>query len=657
MIEPAADDVHVDGAGSSAPARVRRAPRPVGSVRGVVLGAALLAAAFVSSPLHLPLNNPNEGVRVFATRALVEHGTTAIDAVVADWGYIDDKATRDGRLYSSKAPLVTLLAAGAYAVVHPLSGDLDRVALTRLCRVAGNVVPTALLVGVAWWALRRRRRDPVLADLAVVGLVTGTGLLASLHVFSGHALVAAAGAALTALALLDEVPSTRRLVGVGLIVSAAACAEYPAALLAPLAWPVLRRHPRRWRALLVLIGAAFVAALPTMAVHAASFGAPWRTGYSFLENAQYRPLVAGTLMGIGAPDLGVLGTALLSPEVGLFFFAPLSAVGVATLPRLPRADRLVVVVVVALFVLFIAGFRGWRGGWSVGPRYLSELWGVLAVVAAVGLEGWRPAVARAALVAVVVAGVVHSGLAGALFPHLPDLLQNPVGELVLPLVVRGVAPDSVPLALGLSPGLSVVVIVVVVALPLVVAVASRAPVSLLGLLVVPLLVAVDLALPGTEPGARGREVRRALDNWRPERGVPYLEDGAHDPRVLFAVDRGRLARNPTCPHEPPRPRRSDIGEGARVLDRARLPDDGLVVVDDALADAIAPRGGGALMVAARDVDVHLRGRLPCVGDIIVVVRAGAPWPASLRALRVVDDEDLGGGWRRRTLARGDGVAP
>ena len=36
-----------------------------------VLAVALLGAAFVSSPLHLPLNNPNEGVRVFATRALV----------------------------------------------------------------------------------------------------------------------------------------------------------------------------------------------------------------------------------------------------------------------------------------------------------------------------------------------------------------------------------------------------------------------------------------------------------------------------------------------------------------------------------------------------------------------------------------------------------
>jgi hypothetical protein len=638
--------------GPAAGAAVQR--RPWRSTSTTLPALALLAAAFVSSPLHLPLNNPNEGVRVFATRALVEQRTTAIDAVVRDWGYIDDKATRDGRLYSSKAPLVTLLAAAGYAIVHPVTGDLDRATLTRLCRVTGSALPTALALAVSWWALRRRLRDAFIADLSAVGLVTGTGLLASLHVFSGHALVAGIGAALTALALLDEVPSRGRLVLVGVLASAAACAEYPAALLSPLALAVARRAPRPARAMAVVAIAAVLFALPTLLVHTVSFGAPWRTGYSFLENAQYRPLVAGTFMGVGRPDIGVLGAVLFSPEVGLFFFAPLTLLGAIALLRLPRRDRGLVVLVVVSFLLFIAGFRGWRGGWSVGPRYISELLGVLVVVAAVGADGVRPRVARPLLVAAVAAGVVQSGLAGALFPHLPDLLKNPVGEMVIPLVVRGVAPDSLPLALGLSPGASVAVIVAVVAVSLLV-VAARAPTSLVGLLVVPVVVAMDLRLPGTDDAARAREVRRALDNWRPEHGVPYLDDGRDDPRVLFAIDRGRHVRGLACPATR-RPRRPDVGGGAAVFDRARLPDAGLVIVSDALADAIAPYGGGAYVVTIRDAEQFLRAGLPCTGDVVVVARMRDRIPSLVASWRLVGDDDLGDGWRRRSFARPEGPA-
>jgi hypothetical protein len=640
---------------------------------GVVV--ALFAAAFVSSPLHLPLNNPNEGVRVFAARALVEFGTPAIDDVVRDWGYIDDKATRDGRLYSSKAPLVTLLGAAAYAVVRPWSGDLDRATLTRLCRLTGVVLPTALALAVAWAALARRLRDQTVVDLAMAGLVTGTGLLASLHVCAGHAVVAATAAALTALALLTDAPSTRRLVLVGGLVAVSACAEYPAILLGPLALPVLARAPRRRHAVAVMLGAATVIALPTLALHTASFGAPWRTGYSFLENAAYRPLVQGTLFGIGLPDPRVWVEALASPAVGLFFFAPACLVGALALPgvalRAPRTVAVVLVVVVAGFLAFIAGFRGWRGGWSVGPRYLSELWGVLVVVAASGADGDGRAgrALRALLPPAVAIGVVHSGLAGALFPHLPDVLANPVPELVLPLVVRGLAPDSVPLALGASPATSVVVIALAVAAPSLWAEAGRRPRARAAAGVptmcaaVVFVVAVDGLLPGTAPAIRAVEVRRLVDNWRPEAGVPWLRDARSrdegaDARVLYAIDRGRQAPRPACAFSAPRPRTPDVGEGRRVLARADVPDAGLVVVSDALADAIAPWGGGALIVTLRDAAQHLRGPLPCEGDVVVVVRGTERVLLEPRGLRERGNarRDVGRGWVRRVYERGGATA-
>ena len=626
------------------------------------IAVSLLAAVFVSSPLHTPLNNPNEGVRVFTVKALVEHHTFALDDVIAAWGFIDDKAhCQQGKRCSSKAPLSSLIAAAFYAVVHPVTGDLTRETLTRFCRLTGGVLPAALSLSILWWALRRRARlrgdDVVVVDVAVAALVVGSGVLASLNVFSGHALAALAPAAVLSLVLLDEAPSTRRLVIAAALLSMATTAEYPAALALPLLVPLILRSERRARAVVVVVVAGFVTALPALVAHTLMFGAPWTTGYSSLDNPHYQPLVQGTFFGVGLPDPAALLTVLFSPELGLFFFSPLLLGGLVGVALLPKNVGAVVVVVVCAFLLFIAGFRGWRGGWSVGPRYISELAGVLTVTAVLGLQRLPTSTARLLAFGGAAIGIVHSGIAGALFPHLPDNLRNPVIELALPLVVRGLAPDSVPLAIGLSPAVAVVVVVVVVALPLFVAAVVHRSAAIVAVLVVPLVILVDSALPSTPPAVAGREARRLLDNWRPERGVPYLNDGAHDPRVLFAVDRGRFLRGKPidCAFSSPRPQRPDVGGNALRTVLQSAPAGSFVVVDDALAAHIAPAGGPALVVTFTDVDRHLQS-LPCAGDVIVLAPRGAPFPVKLRGLSAIGDvgdvEVVGNeGWVVTRLAR------
>lgn len=617
--------------------------------RGVVvaIAVALFAAVFVASPLHLPLNNPNEGVRVFTVKALVEHRSFAIDDVVSAWGFIDDKAfcgDDHKQRCASKAPFVSLVAAAAYAVVHPVTGDLDRETLTRVCRVTGGVFPAAFALSVLWWALRKRARaassDVVIVDLAVVGSVVGSGVLASLNVFSGHALAALAPGAVLALALLDDEPTTKRLVTAAALLSMAACAEYPAALALPLVLLLVLRSRRRVHSVVVVVVSGVVVALPTLVAHTVMFGAPWRTGYGSLDNPAYRPLVEGSFNGVGLPDLGVLATVFMSPELGLFIFSPLLLAGVFGIARLAPAQRRVVVVVVACFCAFIAGFRGWRGGWSVGPRYISELIGIFSVTAVLALESLR--FGRAVAFVGVAVGVVESGLAGAFFPHLPDNLHNPVIELVLPTIVRGFAPDSWPLWLGMSSSWASFAIVVVVGLPVVVvAVAHREVRGAFVVLALP-LVALTALLPGSEAATRGREVRRLADNWRPARGVPYLDDGSDDVRVLFAIDRGRAARGRAidCRFDTARPRRNDLGVGADII-AAVSDEEGLVVVDDALADHIGAAGGRAVVVDTSDVDRFLP-QLPCEGDITAVMRPGTTLPKRLRALPEVERRDVDG---------------
>lgn len=627
--------------------------------RSVVVAAAMIVAAVVvASPLHTPLNNPNEGVRVYTARAIVELHTLAIDDVSRDWGFIDDKAKKDGRTYQSKAPLPALLGAAAYAIVRPVTGDLARPALTRLCRVA-IMVPVVLMLGLCWWALRRPRnasdvdrtdRDDDVIDVVMLGLVTGTGVLAALQVFSGHALAAVAPATILALARRDDVRSWHHVVA-GALFGVAASSEYPAALCVPLAWLVTRRDARPWRALGLAVVGAGVALLPTLVAHQLMWGAPWRTGYSFLDNPHYRPLVEGTFFGIGPPDPRVWATTLLSPELGLFFFSPflaLGVVGVLSLPRARRVEQLVVMGVVMAFLLFIGGFRGWRGGWSVGPRYILELAGILAVFVFDGARLLPRRLRWPIVLSAVGVGVLHSGLAGAFFPHLPDVLRAPVGELVLPLVWRGFAPDSIPLTLGLSSSTSAAIVALLLLTgPVLVAIAAGRRGSAVVAVVVIAIVAVVEVEAIADTSTAGREVRRVTDNWRPESGIPWRIDVDTAPHAArFALDRSREVKGTIRCDEPARPRRVDLGPGRSamrvVIDAA--PAGALIVVDDALADHIGPAGGAALVV----VDGDLNGRpLPCVGDIHHVGRG--PLPPRLRSLAAaatpVDLED-GFVWRR-----------
>lgn len=626
--------------------------------RVVVVAAALLAAVFVSSPLHLPLNNPNEGVRVFTVKALVEEHTFAIDNVVKAWGFIDDKAIHNGHLYSSKAPLVSLVAAAGYAVVKPVTGPLDRSTLTRLCRLVGGVAPVAVLVALVWWALRRRHNtDADVVDLIVVAFVVGSGVLATLNVFSGHAL--AAGAALLAVALSQQTDvRTWHAIVVGAALSAATCAEYPAALSLPLALLLVARSANRARTVAVLLVVGFVVAIPTMLAHTAMFGAPHKTGYSFLESADYRPLVAGTFFGIGAPNPGVLATVLVSPELGLFFGSPVLVLGlVGVVARCRQGERFeaaVVVAVVVLYLLFIAGFRGWRGGWSVGPRYILELVGVLSPFVVDGARVLPARIRFAVVSALAAVGVLHSGLAGAFFPHLPEVFAAPVGSYVVPTVVRGFAPDSVPLALGAPASVAAAIVALTVfAVVVIVAVVWRKRGGAAVLVVVPLALLEVHVAPHTS--ATALEARRLADNWRPAAGNPYLVDLDSAPEATrFAVDRGReLRRAPLTCSGSPRPMRADIGAAAGIIEAAQH-DVGnaarlLTIVDDDLADHIGPAGGAGVVLTFSDLKKR-PGPLPCSGDILVVTRH--PLPAMLAGLREADPAvDVGHGYRRHLRQR------
>jgi len=73
--------------------------------------------------IQRPFLSANDRSRWCTVRALVERGTYAIDEITAEPGWDTiDMVKHDGRLYSSKPPLLATLLAGEYWLIHRLTG-------------------------------------------------------------------------------------------------------------------------------------------------------------------------------------------------------------------------------------------------------------------------------------------------------------------------------------------------------------------------------------------------------------------------------------------------------------------------------------------------------------------------------------------------------
>ena len=163
------------------------------------------------------LNNPNELVRVYMARAMLEHGTYSIGErravpggfrdggpVYSAWGYINDKAlvcddprarppACSGKLYAAKAPGPSFLAVPVLGALKlALGREPTRTGDVFLLRWVLCIVPTALF----WLAMRRfllRSGTPPAAALACV-LAGALGSLSFTYgqMFAGHQLAALA---------------------------------------------------------------------------------------------------------------------------------------------------------------------------------------------------------------------------------------------------------------------------------------------------------------------------------------------------------------------------------------------------------------------------------------------------------------------------------
>jgi len=358
----------------------------------------------------MPASTWNPVSRFDLTRAIVEEHSLTIDDYVDNTG---DRARFDGIWRTDKAPIPSLLAVPVYAVVH--LGDLARgtrpaysVFSTRdlpATRVVPNAafqralyacsLATAGAAGALGAALLfemlRRRFSP---ESALVGSTVAflcTPMFPYATSFYGHGI---AGffliAALWALARDAGAAPRRadlRIAGACLVLAVGS--EYitavPGVVFAGLAI-ALSPKGTRLRAVLDLFSGALAPAVVIAAYHQVCFGAPWRTGYSFIQRAEFARGHASGFLGVHAPKLAAVYGISFGENRGLFLLSPVALLAFALLGvraakvRDPGARAGLAAFVVLL--LANAGYYMWWGGAATGPRHLVPAMGFLAFGAA-----------------------------------------------------------------------------------------------------------------------------------------------------------------------------------------------------------------------------------------------------------------------------------
>jgi hypothetical protein len=494
--------------------------------------AALALCFLYPFPYFEELNNPNEHVRLYMTMAIVEEGTFSIDGPTARYGWVNDRSTRDGRLYAGKAPGASMLGVPVYAaasfVARLVGRELTRPLAIRLLRLLAVTVPTLLFL--LW--LRRFfdefEASPWVRDVTLIAYGLGSMAYAYGMMFVGHQLAALATAgALMAFYRAGQLlrsggkGTTHAVLG-GLLLGAAPVMEYPAALaaLVVLVYGVVVLSKR-------LVALALLTALAPVALmlyfHTVCFGSPLAFPYDFIENPAFQRLLAEGWHG-----------ALGAPSFGLFFFTPLllfAPIGWVAWARRwrslqPEQRHLAWAVPLAsiLLVLYLSSSALWRAGWAVGPRYIASAVPLLALSAlwgAAALSGRWPRLTALVVSVLALLSVLHSGTSGALYPHQPEPFDNPVYDLNMPLIAMGFAPHTAlePLGLrGLQALLPLALVMLLASAPV-----FLEPVASLGarlrhaalVLLLCLATSITLSRLGDESSEEDRSRALVIRHWEP----------------------------------------------------------------------------------------------------------------------------------------------
>ena len=295
-----------------------------------------------------------------------------------------DKSLYNGRLYSNKAPGMSVAAVPAYLVAAAIDGEPDHglpsgrwMWFLRVTTAGAAFVALGFLL----WSLGEALRPGAGASTAVAGT-----LAMPLLAFAATA--------------YDQVPAAALLLGsfaaawrgrslaAGLAAGAAFLVEYQSGV----AWAILLVYVAvrgaRPAARYLAGSLPFLVALG--AYDWAAFGAPWRNPLSYSDNSFGAAHNYG-LLGIHLPTLHGLSLVFIGQK-GVLVTTPLvlvAAAGVVLMLRRHPLEALVCASITSAYVVAEAGYFDPYAGFSPGPRYLFPALPLLALGLPFAFERWR----------------------------------------------------------------------------------------------------------------------------------------------------------------------------------------------------------------------------------------------------------------------------
>ncbi len=433
-----------------------------------LIGALLGVLFLYCFPYFESMKSANELPRIYLTMAMVDEGSFDIDSGVEQWGATADMSPSGGHTYSNKAPGSSMLAIPAYALLKfakSLTNSEPKLAeLTWTFRIFTGVLPTLLFLVLLWRFLGRFAGKPHTRRLLLVGYGLGSMAMTYSVIFVSHQLAAIciASAYILAVWVIEEGLDRRWLWAMGFLAGCAPLVDYQAAFAGvPIAIYVIyhllvKDRSRAPVARVLSLASAVAGAVPPIALllvyHAKAFGSPFRTGYTASES--FAHFHQKGFLGMDEFRLEALRGSFLTLDNGLLMLAPmflLAIPGWVLLGKRKQWWHLAITLSVAItYVAFVSSINFWRGGWQVGPRYITAMLPFLMVPIAVTVS-WaeRRWIARTVVVGFIGVGVFIYGLSSAMFPHFPEKFQNPIFELVVPLIGDGHAPYNAGWLIGL----------------------------------------------------------------------------------------------------------------------------------------------------------------------------------------------------------------
>lgn len=423
--------------------------------------ASILAFVAVLACYTIPISggdglamNPNELSRLLLVTAITEEGSLSVDQPAEVYGTSEDRAEREGKTYSDKAPGLSLLSAPFTAVLkaflpreegsaYPSYWPLRNILTWLLVALPASMLPFVMLRGDPAAGDHRGPAVALIFALATPLLTYGT-------LFFGHVPAAVLCALAWRLALRPGLPRIALPPGsaaiCGLLAGFAVTMEYPTILICAVLFGTLLLRRAGAKVLSSFVGGAVAGLLPLLLYNQLAFGSPFAMGYAFEAHSYFQSIRGQALFGVSAPTVEGLWGALFSARRGIIYYCPLFLlvpIGLAGLARRSRGDAAPLIVASAAYIAFVAGLADWDGGWCAATRHLIPivpLW--IYPVAESFILAQRATWTRLLFAALAGISLSHAVLSVAFSPFFPGLFPVPLVQVTLLSLMQGAVMPS-----------------------------------------------------------------------------------------------------------------------------------------------------------------------------------------------------------------------